>query len=186
MTIIAAIAAGNALAWMIHGATWWLRCHCLWLMVALGGIGMVCGSFALWFIIGLMGAASETDAQVAQAQRDTHIFLAIVAAIVLFAGVTGFMHRREIAGRRAGFSSWCAAAICTMGEMQLALWLGLLGQNLLVRPHGAGIWSSPAWFSGSLAITLLLLALLRPFVVRVGKLLLETVRESFRWSHTPT
>lgn len=185
MTIIAAIAAGNALAWMIHGTTWWLRRHCLWLMVL---IGVPCVALAALLSLFYVESPAWAKSYLTPAQIERDFHQACFRFIIVWASFVfvGWLHAPQLReGRRRSVKLWLAATLCAFAEAVLALWLGVWGANKVVWPHSYGFWSPP-WFGGSLAVTLLLLALLRPLVVRVGKLLSEMLGETFRWSRTPT
>ena len=98
MTLFLVALLGNVLAWCVHSAAWWLREKCLWLI---GLTGYVVGALSvawLLLLIGLSGMRRDSDpeAVVIYAQEDAfwdRIVLQAAAAWVAVAAI-GYYQRK--------------------------------------------------------------------------------------------
>ncbi len=199
--ILFLICMGQLLALGLHSATWWLRQHAL---RGIAGFGFLC--FALAVLVSVFVFVSEPfdHGELTQVQLETRQLAMEQAtreftfyAILFCVGtsVLGLYHI-FLLGRNWRWTTWLSTTLAVWAELGFATLSGFVIQNDMIAPLRQKLlgpipnisgsffgysWKFD-WALPSFLITLLLLALFRPFLCKFARGLFDITKRETSFS----
>jgi hypothetical protein len=181
--IVSAVCCANLLAIQVHVWAWELRQQRRKILCAFGYVSLSIITFCLyswWREAGVDWVDPVTDNALRSEQHRTIGF--IVGGLGAGTLILGLAHSRQISSR------WRDAAIALYGEIFVAIFAACLLLYLWMELFSPRNWNITfidqekwiIWFAWSYGLSLLGLALMRPFLVRICAQFLQITHNWFR------
>ena len=168
MTLLFAALLGNVLAWCVHTFTWWLREKCLLLMVLCGTvITALCLPLTYFAIQMVFWNGDDLEPSYRDFSKWPHLFFVATPWILCF--VIATFHKRFISKNEFAYAgAFCALMVEIFLAVFVCVYIAFKIGNYPNDNENISIWT--------FAITILILALIRPQVVKVQKWLWQQVK----------